>query len=79
MEVAVGLICHRIQAHRRSRMNNYYREKYERSSVYISLKGTSLKSAKKYKNQWQVGYHCKLKEKNLVRSYERDLYLEPLN
>ena len=57
-------------------MSKHYREKNERSSVYLSLKETSLKSAKKYKSDGQVGYHRKLKGKNSVRSHERVINLK---
>ena len=58
-------------------MRKYYYEKYEISTVYVSLKEKILKSAEKYKNHWQVGYHRKLKKENFVRT--RDLNLEPLD
>ena len=73
------LICPWIQVHGSSGMSKYYREKYDRSSVYFSLKDRILKSAKKYKNHWQVWYHRELKVENFVRILVRDSNLEPLD
>ena len=52
----MGLIYQWIQAHGRSGMIKYYREKYERDSVYISLKEIRSKRAKKSKitGKWDV-------------------------
>ena len=61
--VAVGLICHWIPAHGGPRTSKYYREKYERSTVYFNLKETSLKRINKCKIHWQVECHHQLKEK----------------
>ena len=50
-------------------------KKYERKSVYFSLKETNFKSRKKHKNHWQVRYHRQLEEKNFVKF--RALYFKP--
>ena len=65
MKVVVGFIRKWIQAHGSSGMSKYCRKKYERSSVYFSLKETSSKCAKKYKIHWQAGYHREL-NKNIL-------------
>ena len=64
LEVAVGLICQWSQAYGRSVMNKYYREKYERRSVYFISKETGLKSRKEKKSHWQMECHT-IKEKSL--------------
>ena len=59
-------------------MSKNLHEKYERRSVYLSSKETSLKSGKKYKNHWQVEYpHTLKRKKNSVKCCARESNLGP--
>ena len=51
-----------------SGMSKSQREKYERHSVYLNSKETSLKSGKKYKNHWQGEYRHTLKGRKTLLS-----------
>ena len=59
-------------------MSKYYQEKYEKRSVNLISKETSVRGEKKYKNQRQAEYHHTLKEESSVRCCAKDMNLGPL-